>query len=491
MNDLKRRVLRGGLSKICAQATVFAIRIGSVMVMARLLDAKDFGIVGMVTAITGVLVLLRDFGLSAATVQRVDVNHEQSSTLFWFNLLLGGALTLAVLAMAPFIARFYHEPRLVWVTVAVSTGFLFNAAGVQHSALLQRQVRFTALAAIDVISLIVSSLLGIAMALARFGYWALVAAAVSLPIATTLCLWLTSGWVPGPPRRRIGLHSMLRFGGTLTAMNIIMYIAYNSEKVLLGRFWGAAVLGVYGRAYYLINIPTENLNSAVGDVAFSALSRLQHEPQSFRSYFLKAYSLVLTLTLPISIAIALFAPDLVSLILGPKWTAAIPILRLLAPTVLVLALVNPVGWLMFSLGLVDRSLKASLIFAPLVIASYAIGLPYGAKGVAFAYSTVMALCAVPIIAWAVHDTVVTLRDIILTAARPFISAAVAAPLAYAVQRWCGHSLPPILRLVLESAALGCAYAIVLLYAMGQKAFYFDVIRALFARRPDALQSLSE
>jgi O-antigen/teichoic acid export membrane protein len=483
VHDLRNRVLRGGFTKVCAQATVFAVRIGSVMVLARILSPSDFGLVGMVTAVTGVLAVLRDFGLSAATVQRVDVSHDQTSTLFWFNILLGAVLTVAVMAMAPFVARFYHEPRLFWVTIAVSTGFLFNAAGVQHSALLQRQVRFTALAAIDVISLVASSAIGIGMALLGFGYWALAVIAIAPAIVTSLCLWLASGWIPGRPRLRIGLRSLLRFGGALTAINVLMYIAYNSEKVLLGRFWGAAVLGIYGRAYYLINIPTDNLNAAVGDVAFSALSRLQHDPQGFRSYFLKGYSLVLTLTIPMSAAIALFAPDLISIVLGPKWQQAIPILRLLAPTILVLAFINPVGWLMFSLGLVGRSLKASLVFAPLVIASYAMGLSHGPKGVAFAYSAVMVLCAVPLVAYGVHGTVVTLRDILVTASRPLISAVVATAVAFCVQHWCAGSLAPVLRLLLESAVLACVYAIMLLYVMGQKAFYFGLIRSLFARQP--------
>jgi len=453
------------------------------MVLARILSPQDFGIVGMVTAFTGVLALLRDFGLSSATVQRAEVSHEQTSTLFWFNILFGTLLTLAVVAMAPLIARFYHEPRLFWVTLALSTGFLFNAAGVQHSALLQRQVRFTRLAAIDVISLVISSGLGIGMALLGFGYWSLVAAAVSLPIITTVCLWLASEWVPGKPHRRVGLHSMMRFGGAVTAIGILIYIAYNSEKVLLGRFWGAAVLGIYGRAYYLISVPTDNLNAAVGDVAFSALSRLQHDPPAFRNYFLKGYSLVLTLTIPMSVGIALFAPDLISLVLGPKWREAVPILRLLAPTILVLALINPVGWLMFSLGMVRRSLKASLVFAPLVVASYAAGLSYGPKGVALAYSSIMVLCAVPLIAYGVHGTVVRLRDIAATAAPPVVSAAVAAPLAYAVERWCGYSSPALLRLLLESLALVCAYGVMLLYVMGQKKFYFGLIRSLLNDQP--------
>src|SRR5271155_3820505 len=98
MKDLKHRAIRGGGAKILAQASNFTLRIGSLMVLARLLDPKDFGLVGMVTAITGILDLFRDFGLSAASVQRVTVSTEQASTLFWVNLLVGGILTLVMIA---------------------------------------------------------------------------------------------------------------------------------------------------------------------------------------------------------------------------------------------------------------------------------------------------------------------------------------------------------------------------------------------------------
>src|SRR5260370_30793439 len=102
--------------------------------------------------------------------------------------------------MAPVVVTFYHEPHLFGVTLVLATAFIFNAAGVQHSALLQRQMRFTALATVDIISLVVRTSVVISMPMAGLGSCALVAAAVSLPLVTTLCLWLTTGWMPGRPR---------------------------------------------------------------------------------------------------------------------------------------------------------------------------------------------------------------------------------------------------------------------------------------------------
>src|SRR5712691_6537789 len=99
MDDLKERTIRGGFAKVCAQAATFLLRVGSLMVLARLLEPKDFGLVGMVTALTGVLNLFRDFGLSTATVQRVNVTEEQISTLFWINVLVGVLLGLLAVGM--------------------------------------------------------------------------------------------------------------------------------------------------------------------------------------------------------------------------------------------------------------------------------------------------------------------------------------------------------------------------------------------------------
>ena len=451
------------------------------MIMARLLSPQDFGLVGMVTAFTGVLTLFRDFGLSAATVQRVDVTEEQISTLFWINIAVGLLLGLFTTAMAPVAVAFYHEPRLLWVTIALASAFVFNSAGVQHWALLQRQMRFTSLAAIDIISLVISTLIGISVAFARFEYWALVAASVTAPLVRTICLWMAAGWAPGRPRTGVGLRSMIRFGGGLTLTSLIVYVAYNFEKVLLGRFWGADTVGLYGRAYQLSNIPTDNLNSAVGEVAFSALSRVRNEPMRLKKYFLKGYSLVLALTIPITIAVALFAPELIAVLLGPKWKEAAPIFRLLAPTILVFALINPIGWLIFSLGMIGRSLKVALVLAPLVICGYVIGLPYGPKGVAVAYSTVMVLWVVPHIAWGVHGTVVSLRDIAITASRPLLSGVAAGVVTFGAQFLWGQSLSPIPRLLLGTPILFGVYAGLLLYVMGQKGFYKDMLLGMIKR----------
>jgi O-antigen/teichoic acid export membrane protein len=478
MKDLKEKTIRGGLARLCAQAANFFLRLGSLMVLARLLGPKDFGLVGMVTAFTGVLMLFRDFGLSAAAIQRTTVTDEQISTLFWINIVVGVLLGLLAVAGAPAIAAFYHEPRLIGVTAVLALGFVFNAAGVQHSVLLQRQMRFTALAIVNTVALIVGTAIAIGGAKAGYGYWALVAMTVTTPLVSTVGFWLATAWIPRRPHRRAGIRSMMRFGGTVTLNGLIAYVANNFDKILLGRYWGVDALGIYGRAYQLINIPTDNLNSAAGEVAFSALSRLQDDPARLKSYFLKGYSVVMALTFPITVACALFADDMILVLLGPKWAAAAPIFRLLAPTILVFAIINPLFWLMSSLGLVGRSLKMGLVIAPIIIASYAMALPYGPRGVAFAYSAVMMLCVIPVIAWSVHGTLVSFRDILLTVSRPLASSILAGGLAFGVRSVFGQLLSPLPRLASETALLLVTFVGMLLFVTGQKALYLGLLREL-------------
>ncbi len=479
--DLGAQAVRGGLAKVVTKAIAFAIRIGSMMVVTRLLDPRDFGLVAMVGAVTGIFTLLRDAGLGKVTVQRESMTQEQLSTLFWINTALGGALAISCVALGPVLVAFYREPRLLWISVSLGLGFLLNALGVQHAALLQRQMRFTAEAIVETAALVASTAVAIVMAALGFGYWALVGSALVLPAVTSAGSWLAVRWVPGRPHRGVGLRSMMRFGGTVTLNSALTYVAYNMDKVLLGRFAGAEALGIYGRAYQLVNIPTENLNGAIGVVAFSALSRLQGDAKRFRSYFLKGYSLVLSVTLPITVACGVLAPDIVHVALGPKWTHVVPLLRLLAPTILAFAVLNPTGWLLLSRNLVGRSMRIAAVIAPCVVAAYLVGLPHGAHGVALAFSGVMVVLAVPLTAWAVRETPVSLHDVLDTVRRPLLAGLAAGATTMLALPVISRLAFPLVRLLVGSSLLFAVYAWVLLYALGQKAYYLELFRKITGR----------
>jgi O-antigen/teichoic acid export membrane protein len=481
IDDLKDRALRGGLAKLCGQGVNFALRVGFMITLTRLLGPKDFGLVAMVTVITGIYGMFTSAGLSSATVQRANITNHQISTLFWINMLIGAILALLCSATAPILVRFYHEPRLFWITQTLAAGFVINAAGVQHSALLQRQLRYVTQAAIDALCQLASIAVGIGLALGGMGYWALVGAAIVSPIVGTGCLWATVAWIPGKPKWSAGIRSMLHFGATSTLNSLVVYMAYNLEKVLLGRFWGADALGIYGRAFQLISVPTDYLNGAIGGVAFSTLSRLQGDPARLRNYFLKSYSLAVSMTLPVTIFCAVFGDEIIWILFGPNWIAAAPIFRLLAPTVLIFGMINPLSWLLFSIGRQGRSLKIGLVIAPIVMTAYIIGLPYGPTGVAAAYSTAMSLWLLPHIIWCLHGTMVSPRELLLSVWRPFFAGIVAATLAIGARYCMGHSLNAVPVLLFGGSVMCLTYIGLLLLVLGQGTFYLDLIKGL--KRP--------
>lgn len=492
MQDLKQRTISGGAMRFAAQAATFFLRLISLMILARLLGPKEFGLVGMVTAFTGVLELCRDFGLSAATIQRETITDGQISTLFWINLGFGVALAAIMAALSPAVAHFYHEPRLTAVTCVLALGMIFNAAGVQHSALLQREMRYTALAVINVGALLAGTILAIAGAMAGYGYWALVAMSLTMPLLNTLGSWLATRWMPGLPRRGTGIGEMMRFGVTLTGNGVLVYLANNLDKVLIGRYWGSAAIGIYGRAYQLINIPTSNLNSAAGEVAFSALSRLQDDHARRRRYFLKGFSLLLALTLPLTIGCEFFARDVVRVLLGPKWIAAVPIFRWLAPSIVVFAIANPISWLLTSTARVGRLMKMTMVIVPIMIVGYLVGLPYGPTGVACAYSVVLTLWVFPFIKWATHGTEISFWDILHTIFPPFLSSVAGGCLGFLVGRMLGTSLPAVPRLALETMVLVSAFTGCLMIGSSQRSLYsglFHDLLGFFSRKESLPQSV--
>src|SRR5271165_5101632 len=140
--DFKRKSIRGGAAALFGQGFGSVLQIGTTIILARLLSPTDYGIQSMVLSLTNFFSLFKDAGLSTAAIQSETLTHDQASTLFWANLAVGASLTALVCAMSPLLAAFYHEPRLLWLTVASSSIFLFNSISCQHHAMLDRSMRF-------------------------------------------------------------------------------------------------------------------------------------------------------------------------------------------------------------------------------------------------------------------------------------------------------------------------------------------------------------
>jgi PST family polysaccharide transporter len=386
--DLRIRSARGGAVALVSQGLKFTISMVATVVLARLLSPQDYGLIGMVIVITGFISMFKDVGLSVVTVQREEINHQQISTLFWINVGLGVSIMLMTMALAPVIAWFYGDPRLLAITMVFAVAFLFGGLTVQHDALLRRQMRFVTLSVIDIVSLLAAPLTSITMAWRGAGYWALVFGQLATGITNAIGVWIACRWRPGPPVRGAGSRSMLRFGANLTGYGVVSYFSRNLDKLLIGRVWGARQLGLYARAYQLVLLPIENLSTPFDAVALTSLSKLTDSPDRYRRAYLRLLEKVAILTMPI-VAFMMSTSDwLVLLVLGSQWIEAGRIFALLGLIGMIEPIANTMGWLMISQGRTRQVFQWGIIDGAMTIMSVIIGLPWGAFGVAASYSIV-------------------------------------------------------------------------------------------------------
>lgn len=274
---------------------------------------------------------------------------------------------------------------------------------------------------------------------------------------------------------------MLRFGSLATCNNILVFLAWNSDNILLGRFWGPHALGLYGRAYQLATLPVEQLTSALSGVAVSGLSAIQHDADRFSRSFLRGYSLLVSATIPIAIACPLFANEIIGLLLGAKWMEVVPIFRLLAPTSLVFALANPLSWLVMATGRAGRAVSITAATTPVVIIGILLGLSHGPTGVATGYSAAMVLILIPITAWSKQGIGITWSDFWNATRKPLLAGLLAGAIGLGAKITLGGSgLPAIVVLALGAGLVFSVYACALV-AMGQKKLYVDFVTELFSK----------
>lgn len=492
-SELKRRTVRGGAVTMLSQTFKFALNLGSTFVLFRLLKLtpEDVGLVAMVTVVTGVINLFKDMGLSRATVQRDEITHEQTSGLFWINAAVGAAAMLAAWALAPAVAWFYDsEPRLIPIMLAMGSGFLVSGLSVQHQALMQRQMQFAKLAVIDLSAMLFATALAVVAAAfldPRYGYWALVVQQLAGVAANSVGQWIACPWRPGRPARGAGLKSMLKFGGNLAGFNIINYLQRHVDAVLVGKVAGESALGLYNKAFSLLMLPINQVNTPMSNVAVPALSRLQNDPAQYRSYYRKAIGVLTAVTMPIVALLFVVADELVPTLLGEQFRGTVPIFRWLAVAAFIGTFHVATGWVYVSLGHTDRQLRMILVVAPVTVLSFFLGAYFGkrywgdggveglgaALGVAAAGSISTVLLRYPTILYCFRGTPVTQRDLFSAIWRPATASIAAGGALYAFSSTVNAHHSPAVRLVVESALYGVAYVLCWLVLPGGRRFITD------------------
>src|SRR5437762_8001519 len=158
-------------------------------------------------------------------------------------------------------------------------------------------MRFAALAGAEIFSIVASVVTAILLAWRGAGYWSLVGGALSLNLAYLIGIWIQCRWRPGLPARKSGVRSMLVFGGNFTGFSVVNYFARNLDNMLIGWWWGAAALGLYAKAYQLLLLPLDQINSPITSVAVPALSRLTDDPERYRQAYLRIMDKIAIMTM--------------------------------------------------------------------------------------------------------------------------------------------------------------------------------------------------
>jgi PST family polysaccharide transporter len=381
--DLTNRTIQGvswsGISQAVTQSCTWIISI----VLARILGPHAYGVIGMITVFTSFAILFAGLGFGMAIVQRKTIEERHLSAAFWMNAATGTLITLIMIAVAPLIASFYNEPLLTPLTRVIAIRFLLDSLGIVQSALLRRAMRFRTLGAIQISSSILSGLIALAMALGDMGVWSLVALTLGFAFFPLPMLWWLAQWRPAWSFEWKAGKELFAFSGPVVALDVVTYWARSLDTLLIGRFMGAAALGIYSRATSLMLMPLTQVSSVVGNVMIPALSSIQEDKIRVSRNYIRAVRLVGFITFPMMVGLFVVSDHLILALLGLKWAPVIPILRIMCGV----GILNSVGrwdWICLSQGRTSLYFYIGAIVSLVTAIAFIIGLHWGIHGMAWA-----------------------------------------------------------------------------------------------------------
>ncbi|WP_369257930.1 lipopolysaccharide biosynthesis protein [Geodermatophilus amargosae] len=455
---LGRIAARGAGVTLAGQVARILLQLASVTVLARLLSPGDYGLLAVGLVVVGVGEVFRDLGLSTAALRTPDLTRAQRDGLFWLNVTAGAALAgVAVLAAEP-VAAAFGQPELTGIVRVLSLTFLLNGLAAQYRAGLVRELRFGAVAAAELGAQLAGFAVAVTAAALGAGYWALVAQQLVSGAVVLLLVVALGRWLPGRPRRRVGLWPLVRFGGGLTGTHLVFYVGNNLDNLVLGLTAGPAALGVYSRGFQLLMTPLNQLRSPATTVAVPVLSRLQDDHGRSGDYLCRS-QLALGFSLVAGMALAAgTAGPLVDVLLGTRWAQVAPVLALLAVAGSAQTLSFVGFWVYLSRGLSGALFRYTLVTLAVSAVCIGVGSRFGVVGVAAGYATA-ALLEWPLsLWWLSRTTVLPVRALYLGALR-IAACAVAAGTASAAATGATGDWPSAARLAVGLLAGVAVYAL--------------------------------
>jgi O-antigen/teichoic acid export membrane protein len=356
-----------------AQAIGFVVSIA----LTRLLTAADFGMLAMITVVSGFARVLSDVGLSAALIQARDVRDEEYSSAFWANFLIGLALTAMLAGAAPLLAWFYREQALTPYAIALSAQFSISALSTVHTTRLQQRLDFRPIVVAEVVSLLVASAAALVAAGSGWGTWSLVLRANVQSLCFLVLICRAERWLPSWHLSWHELRRFARFSLNLSGSRMLNYWIRNLDNLLIARFFGATDVGLYVRGYSVLMQPVSLVTAALGRVMFPAFSALKDDLERTRDVYRRTLQLIAFVTFPTMALLFVNADDFVLGLFGPDWVRCVPLVRIFSVLGALQSLGSTAGWIFQARGRADLQLYWSVLAGVVMVLCIVCGVMLG------------------------------------------------------------------------------------------------------------------
>jgi O-antigen/teichoic acid export membrane protein len=384
--DLQGKVVRGVGWKVAGVGLGQATQSLVAILLAHLLAPDDFGLAGMAIAFSGIGAIIGDLALSAALIQRRSLSERDTSTIFWMHL-VGGALWTALgVAVSPLVADFFNRREVAPLFAALSCSFFILSVGQVQVALLTRAMRFRTLEISRTVATVIGAAAAVMAALAGWGPWAIIVQTLCTYAASTVLMWTLSPWRPTWTFSRESFRSLGAFGAKTSLSRLLLYTNLNADNLLIGRYLGAASLGIYAVAYNVMMLPLSRAIMALRDVLYPALARLQDDPRRLGETWLGVNRVASGLIVPALLGLAAVAPDFVHVVLGQRWDPAIPVLQLLCLAGVADSFQGFNEDVYQARGHPGRFLRFMFMSTTFTVSAFVIGLHWGVVGVAASFA---------------------------------------------------------------------------------------------------------
>lgn len=350
---LRAKAAAGARWGAVATAVTFSFSLAQNITLSRLLEPRDFGLSGMIWTVLGLAQLFSDAGMSNVLLYRQQVRREEVSSILWLNIFASGALSLLLLASGPLIAGYFHEAALLPLMPWAVGAFFLACLGALLRTLVQKQLRFGALAVSETAAGAGALACAIVVALSGGGVYALLAASLASATLKLACsAWALRYEFPLLWHFRFQeVRATLSFGAYQLGDRIANYAWSNLDYVLIGRMLGAESLGYYRLAYETALRPLTLVNPIFNSVAYPVFARKQNDLDSMRRGYLEMISYIAVLVMPLMAGLAVAASPVVRVVFGEQWLPAVPSLRILCLLSVLRCLQNPLGVLVVARGM--------------------------------------------------------------------------------------------------------------------------------------------